>query len=84
VFPLHILYHLYNGVSFSIGTFLFAASKRLGIVLPGTLPLEPWPAGALTPVETPLPDGVRTLGRDRVVRAADSSRSTRQSVRRAV
>jgi glycosyltransferase involved in cell wall biosynthesis len=53
VFPLHFLYHLYNGVSFAVGAVLFLAARRLNVRLPGALP-----AHALTPVSlggTPLP-----------------------------
>lgn len=38
VFPLHVLHHLYNGISFAVGTVLFVAARRLGIRLPGALP----------------------------------------------
>jgi glycosyltransferase involved in cell wall biosynthesis len=38
VFPLHVLYHLYNGFSFAAGTLLFIAARRFGIRLPGALP----------------------------------------------
>jgi GT2 family glycosyltransferase len=38
VFPLHVLYHLYNGFSFAAGTLLFVAARRFGISLPGALP----------------------------------------------
>lgn len=36
----HVLHHLCNGVSFVAGTVLYHA-RRLGLVLPGSLPLEP-------------------------------------------
>jgi GT2 family glycosyltransferase len=42
VVPAHILYHLCNGVSFVAGTFMHVAS-RMGIRLPGALPLTAWP-----------------------------------------
>jgi glycosyltransferase involved in cell wall biosynthesis len=38
VFPLHVLYHLYNGVSFGAGTVLFLAARRFRVRLPGALP----------------------------------------------
>jgi len=38
VFPLHVLYHLYNGFSFAAGTLLFVTARRVGIRLPGALP----------------------------------------------
>ncbi|MEQ1896968.1 MAG: glycosyltransferase [Vicinamibacterales bacterium] len=40
-FPFHILHHLTNGVSFVVGTTLWAG-KRIGIALPGALPANPW------------------------------------------
>jgi GT2 family glycosyltransferase len=46
VFPLHYVYHLYNGFSFAVGTLLFVAT-RAGVQLPGALPAEIW--GALPP-----------------------------------
>jgi glycosyltransferase involved in cell wall biosynthesis len=41
VFPVHYLYHLYNGLSFAVGSGLYSLN-RVGVRLPGTLPLEPW------------------------------------------
>jgi GT2 family glycosyltransferase len=41
-FPLHVLHHLCNGVSYVVGTVLHVARRR-GHALPGSLPLEPWP-----------------------------------------
>jgi hypothetical protein len=42
VFPVHYLYHLYNGLSFAVGTALFAIRRWTGIRLPGSLPIEAW------------------------------------------
>jgi glycosyltransferase involved in cell wall biosynthesis len=42
VFPVHYLYHLYNGLSFAAGTALYTMQRRFGIRLAGALPLEPW------------------------------------------
>jgi hypothetical protein len=42
VIPVHYLYHLYNGVSFALGSMMYFAQRRFGIRLPGALPLEPW------------------------------------------
>jgi glycosyltransferase involved in cell wall biosynthesis len=42
VFPVHYLYHLYNGFSFVTGTALFTLNRSLGMQLPGALPIEPW------------------------------------------
>jgi glycosyltransferase involved in cell wall biosynthesis len=41
VFPLHVLYHLYNGLSFVAGTILFMGARHLGVSLPGALPARP-------------------------------------------
>jgi glycosyltransferase involved in cell wall biosynthesis len=41
VFPVHYLYHLYNGLSFAVGSALYNLN-RAGVQLPGALPLEPW------------------------------------------
>jgi len=38
--PLHFLYHLYNGVSFGVGTLLFVAARTFGVRLPGALPTQ--------------------------------------------
>jgi glycosyltransferase involved in cell wall biosynthesis len=38
VFPLHVLYHLYNGYSFAWGTTLFIVTRKFGLSLPGALP----------------------------------------------
>jgi GT2 family glycosyltransferase len=40
-FPLHVLHHLCNGVSFAAGTTLYWAS-RFGLRLPGSLPVDRW------------------------------------------
>ncbi len=42
VFPIHVLYHLYNGLSFALGTALYVAS-RSGSTPWAALPVEPWP-----------------------------------------
>lgn len=83
VFPLHVLYHLYNGLSFSVGTTLFLARKRFDVALPGSLPIEPWPATALREMEAPRADGPRAMGRDLLARASESATAARPSVRRA-
>jgi len=46
VIPLHVLYHLYNGISFAAGTLLFLVNRSLGVQLPGALPVDPWSAAA--------------------------------------
>lgn len=41
-FPFHILHHLCNGVSYVLGTVLYAGRRWMGIALPWALPLNPW------------------------------------------
>jgi glycosyltransferase involved in cell wall biosynthesis len=41
-FPFHILHHLCNGVSFAIGTCLYAGRRWAGVALPWALPVTPW------------------------------------------
>jgi hypothetical protein len=41
-FPVHVLHHLCNGLSFAVGTLLYAGRKWMGITLPGALPPTPW------------------------------------------
>jgi GT2 family glycosyltransferase len=41
-FPLHVLHHLSNGVSFAIGTWLFVLSRVAGARWPGALPNDRW------------------------------------------
>jgi len=41
-YPLHVLHHLTNGVSFVTGTCLFVLSRRAGLRWPGALPAESW------------------------------------------
>ena len=41
--PLRLGHHLANGVSFAVGNLLYLA-RRLGVRLPGSLPLDPWTA----------------------------------------
>jgi len=43
-FPFHILHHFCNGVSFVLGTILYAGRRWAGIALPWTLPVTPWSA----------------------------------------
>ena len=42
-FPLHTLHHLCNGLSFIVGNVLYVSGRWFGVVLPGMLPLLPWP-----------------------------------------
>jgi hypothetical protein len=42
VFPLHLVHHLCNGVSFVWGSALFAMRRAGAITLPGALPAAPW------------------------------------------
>jgi GT2 family glycosyltransferase len=58
VLPLHYLYHLYNGVSFAAGTAIYLAQVRLGLELPGAVPLGGWTrvnASAPVALNTMLP-----------------------------
>jgi cellulose synthase/poly-beta-1,6-N-acetylglucosamine synthase-like glycosyltransferase len=58
VFPLHLLYHFYNGLSFSVGTLLYLARRRFELQLPGSLPLSQWePAATLYSLGQPVQEG---------------------------
>jgi GT2 family glycosyltransferase len=46
-FPFHVVHHLCNGVSFVVGTVLYAARRLTGLALPGALPLTAWDTAAL-------------------------------------
>jgi hypothetical protein len=50
-FPLHFIYHLYNGLSFAAGTMMYSVARRTGLRMPGVLPLEPW--SAAVPIRVP-------------------------------
>jgi GT2 family glycosyltransferase len=43
-FPVHVLHHLCNGLSFTVGTLLYAGKRWTGISLPWALPITPWSA----------------------------------------
>jgi hypothetical protein len=43
-FPVHVLHHLCNGVSFVIGTLLHLVHRWTGVSLAGTLPATAWSA----------------------------------------
>jgi glycosyltransferase involved in cell wall biosynthesis len=62
VFPLHCLYHLYNGVSFVFGTTAYVLNRSAGIQLRWTVPLEPWSAHMARTHSAPVP-GVLARGR---------------------
>jgi GT2 family glycosyltransferase len=54
VFPLHVLYHFYNGLSFVAGTALFLAARTFGLRLPGALPASaPEPVRHAGPYRAP-------------------------------
>ncbi len=55
VFPLHYLYHVYNGLSFSIGTALYTTSRWTKREIPGALPLDPWGGVEQVHVDEALP-----------------------------
>ena len=40
--PLHYLYHLYNGISFTAGTCIYVAARLHGGRVPGALPFTAW------------------------------------------
>jgi GT2 family glycosyltransferase len=42
VFPLQLLYHLYNGVSFATGVSVYAAGRWTRVRLPGAVPRSRW------------------------------------------
>ena len=41
-FPIHVLHHLSNGLSFVVGTLLHLARRWTGVSLAGTLPATAW------------------------------------------
>lgn len=45
VFPLHVVHHLCNGVSFVWGSVLFMMRRAWAVRLPGALPSAPWGRG---------------------------------------
>lgn len=54
VFPLHFVYHLYNGFSFTVGIGLFLVARRFGVRLPGSLPVDAYnTAPASSPMLSP-------------------------------
>lgn len=50
-FPFHVLYHLCNGLSFVVGTLLYASKRWTGISLPGALPSTPWSGTTALPAD---------------------------------
>jgi GT2 family glycosyltransferase len=48
-FPVHLLHHLCNGLSFIVGTVLYVGKRWGGISLPEALPLSPWRGNASLP-----------------------------------
>jgi glycosyltransferase involved in cell wall biosynthesis len=65
VFPVHYLYHLYNGLSFAVGTALYLIRRSTGLALPGSLPVEAWTGSLESTVGAPSahrrPNAVGTL-----------------------
>jgi GT2 family glycosyltransferase len=45
VFPLQLLYHLYNGVSFLVGAIIYLVARWTGVRLPGSVPQTDWSGG---------------------------------------
>jgi hypothetical protein len=41
-YPLHVLHHLTNGISFTLGSALYWIRRVTGIRVPGALPLDCW------------------------------------------
>jgi GT2 family glycosyltransferase len=58
-FPVHLLHHLCNGLSFVVGTLLYVI-KSTGISLPGAMPLTPW--STTTGLRGELKETTRGLG----------------------
>jgi GT2 family glycosyltransferase len=46
VFPVHVVHHLCNGVSFMVGSAIFLSTRAAGMTLPGAVPLTRWTARA--------------------------------------
>jgi len=46
VFPVHIVHHLCNGVSFVVGCGIFFLNREAGVSLPGTVPQTSWTSPA--------------------------------------
>ena len=44
---MRLIHDLCNGMSFTIGTILFAAVRLVDVELPGGLPAESWSAGSV-------------------------------------
>ena len=71
VAPLHFLYHLYNGLSFVVGSTLYLALRYLGLRLPGALPQSPWKGASRAPA---------TIGAVESARLAADPSSRRRNV----
>jgi GT2 family glycosyltransferase len=50
-FPVHVLHHLCNGLSFVVGTVLYTVKCWAGISLPGALALTPWSGATALPAD---------------------------------
>lgn len=50
-FPFHVLHHACNGVSFVAGNALYYLRRLTGLALPGSLPVDAWPARTASPRE---------------------------------
>jgi GT2 family glycosyltransferase len=46
VFPIHVLHHFCNGLSFVLGCTIFYATSRTGMTVPGAIPLGRWDSKA--------------------------------------
>jgi glycosyltransferase involved in cell wall biosynthesis len=52
VWPMHVLHHLCNGVSFATGTLLFVAARHLRLRLPYSLATDAWSGAPSRPLST--------------------------------
>jgi GT2 family glycosyltransferase len=59
-FPVHVLHHLCNGLSFIVGTVLYTSKRWAGLSLPEALPLNPWGGSAALSTN---PDRIKHLAR---------------------
>jgi GT2 family glycosyltransferase len=46
VFPVHVVHHLCNGVSFGVGCAIFFLTRGAGVSVPGAVPQTPWTSPA--------------------------------------
>lgn len=73
VVPLHFLYHMYNGLSFVVGTTLYLTTRFFGVQLPGALPLSRWQGSSSTPAVTAGPPQNTLLAPDKGTRPRNAT-----------